>query len=70
MAEKLKVAKKKKIYCDICKEKITTKNFKVVWVFDTNKEDKFYHESMSGVEKEIVTCNVCIEYLNFKEVKI
>ncbi len=64
---KIEKTRKKIVNCDICGKKITTERFKVVWVFDTNREDKFFHGSMDGVEKEIITCNDCIEYLNFRK---
>jgi len=62
-------AKKKKVKCNICSKLIKTRNFKVVWVFNTNRVDKFFHNSMLEVEKEIIICNECIINLNFREYK-
>ena len=61
--------KKKKVNCVVCSKLIKSRSFKVVWVFDTDRINKFYHESMSNVEKELIVCNSCIENLNFREYK-
>ena len=67
--DQIEKAEKKRVKCAVCLKLIKTKKFKVVWVFNTDRVDKFYHESMTDVEKEIVVCNKCISNLNFREYK-
>ena len=67
--KKLERAKNKNVICDVCEKQITSERFKVVMVFDADRVDHFFNESLSNQEKDLIVCNECIENLNFSGLK-
>ena len=63
---RLEKIKKREVVCDVCRNRIDSERFKVVMVFDADRVDKFFDESLSKMEKELVVCNDCILNLNFR----